>query len=282
MKTFNCKQLVLFLAVLFAVGNVSFAQSGYAPKTSAKKSNQYKKKQQNNYGYKKKATGSNTYRYSKSLASSTKGAIISNPSIKNIIRNMQRYGVSQNNFIETSAIIFATDKTQLLLMTKAGMTELYKGKYINKYEHGILMNMLHKDGYSKHHYAEYYKYRKYSTDVAKHIFMNLKDHCPKVDYGKRYKVKRGDRFRNQMLKIILGSFTATDDLARVKRMRKGYEAYTFGYSVAEKMLKKVNFNYNHRNQNDYGFKPAPNGQGDGSYQSSSKLPWPVGGWPWKM
>jgi len=282
MKTINCKQFVMFLALLFSVGNVSFAQNDYAKKTTDKKySNQYKKKQ-NNYGNNNKKKGANEYKYNKSFAYKTQKGLKSNKYLRNEIRVPQEYGISSERFLETSSIVFATDRKQLLLMTKAGMTQLLKGKYINKMEHGILMNMLHKDGYNKYHYGEYYKYRKYSTNIAKHIFTNLKDYCPKVTNSKRYMVKRGDKFRNHMLKIIMGSFTATDDLARVKRMRKGYDAYTAGYNLVGKMLKYIRFNYNGYSQKDYGFKPAPDGQGDGSYRRPSNWPWPVGGWPWKM
>jgi len=279
----NFKQLVMFLALLFAVGNVATAQSDYARKASdKKKSYQYKKKQQNNYGNKKKDNTSNQYKYNKSFASKTYKGLLSNRYLKNEIRVPSKYGVSSQDFLETSSIVFATERSQLLLMTKAGMTELYKGKYINKMEHGILMNLLHRDGYSKNHYAEYYKYRKYSTNIAKHIFTNLKEYCPKVTSSKRYKVRRGDKFRNQLLKIIMASFTATDDLAKVKRMRKGYDAYTTGYNLVGKMLKYIKFNYNNNYKTGYGFKPAPDGQGDGDYRRPNNWPWPVGGWPWKM
>lgn len=282
MKQTKWKSLSLCLFLLLGVASMSIAQGNYAKKKSNSTAQVSYKKSNNRYGNNKKKNSEYKYKYNKGLSIKVNTLITKNRYVAKDIRALRNYGMDGKKYVETYSVVMAVEKNQLGLMAKAGMTELYKGKFLTEKEHAILMNLLHKDGYNKYHYAEYQKYRRYSTRIAQHIFTNLKDYCPRVTSSKRYMVKRDKSYRAHLIKIIMGTFTATDDLARIKKMRKGYDAYTSGYALAGKILKYVKINYNDRYKSEYGFKPSPDGQGDGDYRKPQKFPMPHGGWPWRI
>lgn len=280
MKQTKWKSLSLCLFFVLGISSMSLAQGNYTKKKSNSTAQVNYKKSNNRYGNDKKKN--NEYKYNKGLSVKVNTLITKNRYVAKDVSALRNYGVDGKKYVETYSVVMAVEKNQLGLMAKAGMTELYKGKFITEKEHAILMNLLHKDGYNKYHYAEYQKYRRYSTRIAEQLFIKLKDYCPRVTSSKRYMVKRDKGYRAYLIKFIMGTFTATDDLARVKKMRKGYNAYISGYDLAGKILKYVKINYNDRYNIEYGFKPAPDGQGDGDYRRPSNLPWPYGGWPWRI
>lgn len=164
-------------------------------------------------------------------------------------------GLKSKDMAHKIATVANVNQNQILLMARAGMSELAMKKLITIEEHSILLDILHDEGYNASHYKAFISHDKFSTEIAADVFQSLKEITPVVTTQKRK--KRGRKWFKGIAKIIGGIIGAIDGF-----IKGGVEGAAKGYLAGSKAMESLFESGLGGGTSGNGVKPGPNGEGD--------------------